>query len=287
MATTTPDLSPANPARLRLLTFPREHGAWGILLVPLITGAAIGYHTPSSLIALLLLALAALALFCLRTPLESWMAASSMRPQTTAERRAVLVSMATSASLAAAALTLVIWLQRAWDLLLLGAAVGALFLVQAALKKLGRETRMRAQLAGSLGLTATAAAAYYVAAGKLDATAFVLWGVNWLFAANQIHFVQLRIHAARITSRAEKLARGRAFLSGELLALILLGVVWRLGYLPGLAILAFAPILLRGAIWPLSARTESLQVRRLGLSELAHAIAFGVLVILCYRLSGI
>ncbi len=287
MPTTTPDLFPANPARLRLLTFPREHGAWGILFVPLITGAAIGYHSPSSIISLLLLAVAALALFCLRTPLESWMSASAVHPQTAAERRAVLVSIATSASLAAAALVLVIWLQRAWDLLLLGAAVGAAFLVQAALKKLGRETRMRAQLAGSLGLTSTAAAAYYVAAGRLDSTAFALWGVNWLFAANQIHFVQLRIHSAHLTSPAKKLARSRAFLFGELLSVVLLGVIWRLGYLPGLAILAFAPILLRGAVWPLSARTEPLQVRRLGLSELAHAIAFGVLLILSYRLSGI
>ena len=285
MATTTPDFSPANPARLRLLTFPREHGAWGILLVPLITGAAIGYHTSSSIMPLLLLAVAALALFCLRTPLESWMATSSVRPQTSAERRAVLVSILTSASLAVAALALVIWLQRAWDLFLLGAVVGAAFLVQAALKKLGRETRLPSQLAGSLGLTSTAAAAYYLAAGKLDATALALWGVNWLFAANQIHFVQLRIHAARLTSRAEKLARGRAFLFGELLSVVLLGVLCRLGYLPGLAILSFAPVLLRGAVWPLSARTEPLQVRRLGLRELAHAIAFGVLLILFYRLS--
>jgi hypothetical protein len=285
MAATTQELHPANGARLRMLTFPREHGAWGILLVPLITGTAIGYRSPRVLFPSILLLLAALALFCLRTPLESWMATSSVRPQTAAERRAVLFSMATSASLAAAALALVIWLQRAWNLLLLGAVAGAIFLVQAALKKMGRETRMRAQLTGSLGLTSTAAAAYYVASGKLDATAFALWGVNWLFAANQIHFVQLRIHAARITSRAEKLARACAFLSGELLSLILLGVVWRLGYFPGLTILAFAPILLRGAFWPLSPRSEPLQVRRLGVSELAHALAFGVLLILAFRLT--
>jgi hypothetical protein len=283
MATTPPDLSPTNPARLRLLTFPREHGAWGILLVPLITGAAIGYYSPDTLFPLILLVLAALALFCLRTPLESWMETSAVRPQTSAEHRAVLVSILTSAGLAVAALALVIWLQRAWDLFLLGAAVGGIFLLQTVLKRLGRNSRLRAQLAGSLGLTSTAAAAYYVASGKLDATAFALWGANWLFAVNQIHFVQLRIHAARLTSRAEKLKRGRTFLSGEVLSLIILGIVWRLGYLPGLAILAFAPILLRGAFWPLSARSEPLQVRRLGVIELAHAIAFGVLLIVSFR----
>jgi hypothetical protein len=53
---------------------------------------------------------------------------------------------------------------------------------------------MAAQLAGAIGLTCTAPAAYYVGTGRLSERAFVLWAANWIFAGNQIHFVQLRIH---------------------------------------------------------------------------------------------
>jgi YwiC-like protein len=287
MAVTTSQPPTASNGRLRLLTFPREHGAWGILLVPLATGAAIGYHTPTALNPLVLLTLAAVALFCLRTPLESWLATSTVRPQTAAERKAVLSSIVTFSAAAASALAAVLWLERTWDLFILGAVVGVIFLAQAVLKKLGRETRLSAQWVGSLGLTSTAAAAYYVAEGRLGAAALALWGVNWLFAVNQIHFVQLRIHSARALTRAEKLVRARSFLYGEVLVLALLVLGWRLGYLPLLAMLAFAPVLFRGAQWVISARTVPLEVRRLGKSELAHAIAFGLLLILSYRLSGI
>jgi YwiC-like protein len=287
MGTTTSGVHPANAARLRLLTFPREHGAWGILLIPLATGAAIGYHSPAAIFPLILFTLAALALFCLRTPLENRLAASPLRPQTPIERRAVETSIVVSVAVAGTSLVALLWLERTWSLLLLGAAVAAIFLAQAVLKKLGRETRMASQLVGSMGLTSTAAAAYYVATGKLDATALILWGANWLFAANQIHFVQLRLHTAHAMTRIEKLARGRTFLFGQVLALVLLASGWRWGCLPGLALWAFVPILLRGTFWLLTSRTAPLEVRRLGLSELKHTIVFGTLLILAFRLGGL
>jgi hypothetical protein len=287
MATAMPEIRASNSSRRRLLTFPREHGAWGILLVPLATGAALGFDSSSQILPLILFTLAALALFCLRTPAEAWLATSPLRPQNDAERRVVFYSMAAYAAVAGIALsTLILW-QHAYDLLVLGAIVAAIFGVQAVLKKLGRETRMSAQLIGAVGLTSTAAAAYYVATGKFGSAALVLWAVNWLFAANQIHFVQLRIHGARAVERREKLARGRNFLIGEFLTMLLLAAGWRAGFLPAFALFAFVPILLRGLLWPLSSRPTPLEVRRLGQSELAHAIAFGVLLILGFHFGGI
>ena len=59
---------------------------------------------------------------------------------------------------------------------------------------------MPAQIIGAIGLTSTAAGAYYVASGTLDRTAVLLWIANWLFAADQIHFVQTRIRGQQLTS---------------------------------------------------------------------------------------
>ncbi|MBI1983822.1 MAG: YwiC-like family protein, partial [Acidobacteria bacterium] len=198
----TSELHTMNGARMRSFVLPREHGAWGILLVPLVTGGWIGYEGGARIAPLLLFALAALALFCLRTPAEIWLETSPLRAQTASEKRTVLLSIAVYASLAGSALLVLIWRERAILLMVLGGAVAALFLAQAVLKKSSRRNRMAAQLVGALGLTSTAAGAYYVVKGNLDAAALLIWGLNWLFAVNQIHFVQLRIRAARAATRA-------------------------------------------------------------------------------------
>lgn len=283
MATATSPLRPATNGRLRVLVFPREHGAWGMLLVPLATGAGAGWAAGSAFPLVLLIVLA-LALFCLRTPLEAWLGTSPLRPQTARETAWVRAWACGYALLAAAALGALLWTTRAFDLLLLGIAVGAIFLSQALLKKLGKETRTSAEMIGAAGLASTAAAAYLVTAGRLDAVALALWAANALFAANQVTFVQARLHSARAASVAEKASRGRSFLFVEALTLMVLYLAWRLNWLPVLALVAFAPILARGAAW-LFRKPRPLVIRRLGWSELAHALLFGALLILGFHLS--
>jgi hypothetical protein len=285
MSSMTSELHTLHGARMRSFVFPREHGAWGMLLIPLVSGGWIGYEAGARIAPLLLFAVAGLALFCLRTPVEVWLETSPLRARTAAEKRAVLLSICGYATLAAMALFVLIWRERAVLLLVLGAGVAALFLAQGVLKKLSRRNRMAAQLVGALGLTSTAAGAYYVVTGNLDGTALLVWGLNWLFAANQIHFVQLRIRAARASSLAEKLREGRGFLAGEIVTVLILLLVWGVDGLPGAAVWAFAPVLARGLFWVFR-RPVPLGIHRLGFSELAHALAFGVLLILGFRLYG-
>ena len=281
----TSELHTLNRARTRSFILPREHGAWGILLIPLVTGGWIGYESGVRIAPLLLFAVAAVALFCLRTPAEVWLETSPLRAQTAAERRTVALSIAVYASLAGITLFILIWREQAALLLVLGAAAAALFVTQGVLKKLSRRNRMAAQMTGALGLTSTAAGAYYVVTGRLDATALLVWGLNWLFAANQIHFVQLRIRAARAATLSEKWREGSGFLIGEALTVSILLLAWRSGGLPGAAGWAFGPVLARGVFWFLR-RSGPLGIHRLGLSELAHALAFGALLILGFHLYG-
>jgi hypothetical protein len=269
--------------RLRWFVLPREHGAWGILLVPLVTGAWIGFSEGARVLPLLFFLTASLSLFCLRTPAEVWLGTSPLRAQSPAERWVVVYSIFAYATLVALAVGWLLWRERAYGLLLVGGAAAMFFITQAGLKRLGRGARMAAQLVGAIGLTSTAAGAYYVVTGRLDRTALILWAANWLFAANQIHFVRVRIHGARATTRSEKLARGGWFLLAEAMTALLLMGTWRLGFLPGLAGLAFAPVLIRGVRWFFQANAP-LAIHRLGFTELAHAVAFGVLFIVGYTI---
>src|SRR5271167_2875193 len=83
----TSELTTPQKERRRALVVPREHGAWGMLLVPLVTGAAVGLLAGGRIVPVLLLTMAALALFWLRTPVESWLGTSAVRVQTREELR--------------------------------------------------------------------------------------------------------------------------------------------------------------------------------------------------------
>ncbi len=277
MANLATELPSLQSSRVRALVWPREHGAWGMLLVPLATGAAVGLSRGGHVIGVALFALAALALFCLRVPVEVALATTPLRIQTSDEREAVAHFIGLYAGVAALTLGLLFWRGYERGLLAIGAASALAFGAQALLRKLGRAKRMAAQFVGAIGLASTAAGAYYVALGRLDTSAFLLWGVNWLFAVNQIHFVQLRIHAARAGKFSDKLAQGWTFLAGEVLSLALLAAAWKAGWIVGWVLPAFLPVFARGTAWLVEGR-KPLDVHRLGLRELAHAIAFGILV---------
>ncbi|MGD0790710.1 MAG: YwiC-like family protein [Terriglobales bacterium] len=263
--------------RRRALVVPREHGAWGMLLVPLLTGAAVGLLAGGRVAPVLLLTTAVLALFWLRTPAESWLGASAVRAQTSAERQLVRNVALPLATIAAVTLSALFWQGKNRELIWLGMIAGAAFAAQMFLKKMGRTTRVAAEVVSTLALTSTASAAYYVATGRFDARAWALWLVNWLFAANQIHFVWIGIRGARAAGWSEKFTVGWSFLAGQILLGGMLLLACHFSWLPELALIAFAPILFRGFAW-FAKRPQPIVVRRLGWTELAHALVFGALL---------
>jgi YwiC-like protein len=270
--------------RHRALIVPREHGAWGLLLVPMITGAGVGFRECSHIFPLILLLAAAFALFWLRTPVESLLGTSAMKAETSEEERTVKSVIAILGAAAALALGALLWSGRNADLWPLGAAVGVAFLGQALFKKLGRRARMLSEIVGTVGLTASAPAAYYVITGNFNETAWMLWLANILFAGDQIHYVQLRIHTAKIEGFRAKLARGWPFAVGQALmtAIITLACMARL--MPPIASIAFAPLLFRGWFYFVQ-EPGPLMVRRLGWSEVKHATAFCVLFVSTFTLA--
>ena len=260
------------------MTIPREHGAWGMLLVPLATGAVASLRSNvNGGGALALFILAAMSLFWLRTPVESWLGASPIKAQTKDERAFVLKVIAAIGVLAVASITALLWNGHYLGLLTIGAIAGSAFAMQAGVKRLGRKGRMPAQIIGAIGLTSTAAGAYYVATGKLDRIAVALWLANWLFAADQIHFVQVRIRSSRAANLDEKMKQGLPFLLGQVGLIGVILAACRFGLFSGVMALAFVPVLLRGTLWFVR-RHRPLDVHKLGFSELTQAVIFGALL---------
>jgi hypothetical protein len=295
----------AHPDRRRALILPREHGAWGLLLVPMVTGAGIAVHETTHIVPFLLLLTSALALFWLRTPVESLLGTSVMRAQTDEERDLVKLVIAGLGAAAALSLAALLWAGRNPALWLIGGAAAAAFLGQAFLKSMSKQSprlsrnsqaapppskesiqnlRMLSEMVGTIGLTLSAPAAYYVMTGKLGLTAGMLWFANLLFAGDQIHYVQFRIHTARVEGLRAKLAHGRGFAIGQALMTAALTIACLSRLMPAIASVAFAPLLFRGWFYFVQ-DPKPLVVRRLGWNELTHAIAFCVLFIGAFALA--
>ncbi len=253
-----------------------------MLLVPLVAGAVAGQPNGEQALKVLLFAMAVVGLFCLRTPLEAELGISALRPEGDAERRLIRLTICLYAALTASALVVLFIWAHAYGLVLLGAAAAIVFVLQVSLRRVDRETRLSSQLVGAIALSSTAAGAYYLASGRLRATAGILWFINWLFAADQIHFVQLRIRSVHAMSAEERIHKGKSFLIHQAVSLVVLGLIWRADWTPGLVLAGFVPLFARTWAWFLEPPSP-FQVRRLGLSELMYAIVFGGCFIIAYN----
>jgi len=322
-------LDNARRERQHALIVPREHGAWGLLLVPMVTGTGVALRESTNIFPFVLLLTAALALFWLRTPLESLLRISAMRAETSEERKSVGFAVFYLGTIAALALAMLLWGGHNPLLWKIGAAAAVFFAAQELCKLIwlgklrpswhmwgkqprlssvdeaksqstgtrqaeGRprfdkktvaNLRMLSEVIGTIGLTAAAPAAYYVITGKFGPTGWILWIANLLFAGDQIHYVQLRIHTARVDGFRARLSRGWAFVAGQAAMTLVITVACVGGLMPPFASLAFAPLLFRGWFYFIQ-KPGPLMVRRLGWSELAQAVAFCALFIGTFTIPG-
>jgi hypothetical protein len=274
----------ARRERNRALIVPREHGAWGLLLVPMVTAAGVAFRQSTNVFPFVLLLTTALALFWLRTPLESLLGISAMRAETKEERSSVAFVVLYLAFVAILASSMLLWAGHNSLLWVIAAAAGVAFVAQAVLRKMGRRTRMLSEIVGTIGLTASAPAVYYVITGRFGITAWMLWLANLTFAGNQIHYVQIRIHTAKLIGVRAKVTRAWTFGVGQLAMAAVLALTCWLGWMPWLVLLAFVPLLLRGFYYFVQ-KPAPLKVRRLGWNELAQAIVFCALFITTFALS--
>ncbi len=242
---------------------PREHGAWGILLVPF--AIAVGVSGVFDLKVALLL----VSVLCFYVARTSYLKQNRMW---------------TVALLAgSAACTAVLLLQwRLWWLTAFGAAATPL-----AFRK--TERSVAAQLIAVAGLTLTAPAAWYAATGRMDAKAAWLWLLNVLYFCGGVFYVKMHIAAAirrkPLESLREKLVLGANTLLYYGGALVCLGVLAAVNAVPAVALIAFAPVMAR-AVAGVGRLTPALRIKRLGWTEVAYSLVFAVSLIALLRGSG-
>jgi hypothetical protein len=137
------------------------------------------------------------------------------------------------------------------------------------------------QLIGALGLTSTAAGAYYAATGRMDRPALLLWLASWLFAVGQIEYVQMRLRSAQVRSPRQRALNSLAVLVFHLLVMSIALVAGAAHVVPLLLGLTFIPAVIRLAVWIVRS-WRPLSVHILGISELSQGILFNGLLIAAF-----
>ncbi len=259
------------------LVLPREHGSWALVLLPLISGLIVGYFsgTGGVLAPALWFFCVAMAAFLAYQPLQILLGVSVLKTRSAREQRVAVAWVAALTLLAAIGVIkllesdrMLIWVFGLVALACFGAA---------ALMGNSRRFRVPRQITGALGLTSTGAAACYVATGRIDRMALLLWFAFWLFAACQIEYVQLRMHTVAIKSRAGKAQASwrvallhLAALAASIAAIFVLGM-------PLVFALIFVPAVVRLFFW-MAGPARPLKLYVLGLSELVQSIAFSAIL---------
>lgn len=141
------------------------------------------------------------------------------------------------------------------------------------------------ELVGILGLTMTAPLAHYVALGQIRVTGFVLWVLAIVYFSSSIFYVKARVEQflkSRSRPAPGKTPTDVACSSYHwgLLAVVAVPVVFNL--LSPIVLLAFLPIILRG-LWRFRGVQGRLNLKRIGLLEVAYSIFFALVIIWAMR----
>jgi hypothetical protein len=227
---------------------PREHGAWGILLIPFATAVGVAgvWNLPVTLL------LAGILFF--------YIARTSFLKQNF-RWTAILLAGSATCTLP----LLIVW--KLWWLAAFGAVV-----VPLAFRKTERSVTM--QLLAVAGLTLTAPAAWYAATGMLDLPALQLWLLNVLYFAGGVFYVKMHV-AAAIARRADKLRHGAATMIYYGVLAVVAAFWWPVG-------LAFAPVIIRAFVG-VARLSPRLRIKRLGWTEVAYSLVFAVTLVLLFR----
>ncbi len=250
----------------KALILPAEHGSWAWLLVPFGVGTAVA-RTVNLPIVLTLLA--ALALFLLRQPTTVW-----LRARRGKARRADAPLALTWMGVLGVTAVACTWLLLSWGhlyLLWLGLPLLLIFAFYLAAARYGRASlrSLGMEVSGAAALALTAPAAYLTGGGAAWPTAVGLWLL--LAAQNVLGALYVRV---RIADTHQRLTNRSSLVITHLIGFLLVLILGLLRWLPLLAFVPYAAILLR-ALWAARQPRPVSNVKRFGFLEMGVEIVCG------------
>ncbi|MDH3251248.1 MAG: YwiC-like family protein [Ignavibacteria bacterium] len=255
---------------------PKEHGAWAVLVVPMIVGASVSGRVTVDLVLLLL---CALLVFLGTIPLQTLLRHrfdTRQSPDRVRQARVWGTWYLLGGFIAAVPLLL-----DGRVFLPVLAMIGSGTLMGNFLLTRSQPKTIQSDFLAVAGLCLGAPAAYYVATGVVDRTALVLWLLNVLFFGWTVFYVQMKIRAVsyrkdRLVCR-EKIALSRQMLSYNILVLAIVTFCVLQKLATPYAAIAFLPVTAHALIGTVRL-TAKVRFRKLGFALLGHSMIFGFIL---------
>ena len=259
------------------LRLPKEHGAWAMLYVPFVIGVLVAARVNLRVV---LLFLSTSFLFIARESLLVWWR-GRQRGQKKPEAFRTLIIYVGLATLFGAPLLFpygLYWLAPT------SAATVALMIFNAFQATRRADRTIGGEIVAILGMTLTGPSAYYAATGEWNRVAAWLWVLAALYFTSSVFYVKLRVHW--LNKRKDEQRKRAWRLCATYHAFLLAGLVGLglTGSLNLFAVVAFAPILGR-SFWHLFRPTDRINLKRIGVTEIAYSVVFLVFITLTLRMS--
>jgi hypothetical protein len=257
------------------LILPAEHGSWSWLLVPYFVGVIVAGAWD---LAVFLVLLGGLAGFLMRQPATVAMRVRAGRGRKSDGRPALAWTIFFGAIALACLLGLLALGRAALLWLTIPMAAIFVFYLLASRQRRASVRSLWMELAGALGLSAMAPAAYIAATGQLDDTAWALWALMAGQNGLGVLYVRLRIadtHGRTVNRMPVVWVHGLLFLGVAMVAF--------LEAIPWLAVAPFAGFLIR-AIWAAARVRPVANIKRFGFSEIGAEILGGLFIAAGYAL---
>lgn len=248
------------------MILPKEHGSWALLYGPfvivILAFGSFDFRT-------LLLFVSLTALFLTHEPLAklSRTSAATVGVKRVRYWKKWLLGYAITGLISG------LWLLLRYDLWFLlpaGVLIGSFLIVNLYFVSRRQDRQLLSELLGVLGLTTSGPITYYVVTGALDSTAFVIWIVCLLYFSSAVFYVKMRV--SRFTGREARF-QTTLCIAYHLFLVMALAFLVQAGWIPGLIVLGFIPLLIRSA-WPLVKPDKRLNFKRIGYSEVAYTVIF-------------
>ncbi len=271
--------------RSRRLLIPREHGAWGLVLLPFFVGAVVAgnwfqWRTMAA-------AVAVLSVFLLKEPLLLLLRSRSRslpEDQRESAKFSLLVCGAAAAIAGIALLAVLPFL----PLLVMGGNALVLVVLAVFLILRNYQRHPAFQILNVIGLTSSSLLAYLAARGQLEEAAFWVWGLSAGQGSAAVLVVRARLESIVAHRRSDSTAGCGTFHRWALQAQV---VLWGMLALlaanghPWFLLPFFPPSLLHSwELWQLrSGKGFDMPLRHVGFLQLSASILFSFLLIVVLR----
>jgi len=267
------------------MLLPKEHGAWGMLYVPFVVAVGAAGRFPGQMFLLLL----AISGFYLARHAAVVVAKSIWAGRNDRQKAEGLRWLAVYTAIGLICGLPLLWPLGYWKLAYLAVIGGILFASSIGLVRSHRDRSEVGELLAVGGLSLSAPSAFYVATGRMDEQAWILWLLNVLYFGGTILYVKMWITAASRKKKPrnwmERISLGRHCILYHvlLIAFLVTGAVG--GHWPILTVLAFMPVLLR-TVMGLKNLSPQPPIRKIGFQEMWLSFLYAGLIIWAWH-SGV